>query len=180
MKRYRPARRQGFMVAEICMAVAISLVLAAWAVPSLYDWRMREQVRTVARSLARTLSLARSEAVTRQARITFCRFDGNGGCLLPGRPCVTGALDWSCGWLVRAERHGTAQPIVLHVQPPLDDIVIAGSVTSMIFTPPGGLSAGSFRSFAVRAARASPRVPAVNVHVAAGGRARISADAYGK
>ncbi|KAG0188757.1 hypothetical protein DFQ28_004411 [Apophysomyces sp. BC1034] len=119
------------MLAETCIAIAISWVLAAWAVPSFDDWRVRQQVRVAARALARALSLARSEAVTRQMRVTVCRSDGKGGCVLPGRRCATGAQDWSCGWLVQAEPGGAARAIVLHWQPPLKDVMITGSATSM-------------------------------------------------
>ncbi|KAG0162006.1 hypothetical protein DFQ30_004540, partial [Apophysomyces sp. BC1015] len=170
----------GFMLAETCIAIAISWVLAAWAVPSFDDWRVRQQVRVAARALARALSLARSEAVTRQMRVTVCRSDGKGGCVLPGRRCATGAQDWSCGWLVQAEPGGAARAIVLHWQPPLKDVMITGSATSMTFVPPAGVSPGSFRGFAVRAARTSPRVSALHVRVSTGGRAQISTEAYRK
>lgn len=179
MERYRAARRRGFMLAEICTVMAISLALAAWVIPSLHEWHSREQIRAAARALARTLSLARSEAVARQAPVTVCRSDGAGQCILPGRPCATGALDWSCGWLVQTRQPGVgAWPILLHTQPAVSDVTITGSTTEMRFLPPAGLSAGSFRGFAVRAARASPRIAALHVRLAAGGRALIHADAY--
>jgi type IV fimbrial biogenesis protein FimT len=172
-----PGSERGFVLVEALVVLAIIAVLAAFAVPSFNEWRMRDQVEARARALAGALSLARSEAVTRVARVTVCRSDGAGRCAPAGAPCAAGASDWSCGWLVFAERPDGGEPRLLRSDAALIDVSIAGNAAKMTFAPPAGIAAGSFRSFALRPARvpaSGGSVPRRCVRIAAGGRARVT------
>jgi type IV fimbrial biogenesis protein FimT len=171
----------GFTLVETLAVIALLAVIAVMATPSFVAWRVRDQVDARAKALASTLAYARSEALRRGARVTVCRIDAARACLASGQPCASGITDWSCGWAVLAERGGMLS--LLRTQPLLAAVSITGVQTNLTFTPPAGQLIGTFRSFDV-APQAPTQASKGNywrrcIHIAAGGRARISEGACG-
>jgi type IV fimbrial biogenesis protein FimT len=162
----------GFTVVELSVVLAVMAIIAT---PSFLAWHLRDQVDARARALFSTLSLARSEAVKRGARVTLCRIDVARHCLAPGKNCGSGAADWSCGWALFVERDGA--PVLLRAQPASPSIAIAGATTDLSFTPPAGQVIGGFRSFDFSARNSRLAASALSarcIRLATGGRARMT------
>ena len=69
-----PRRKSpGFTLVELSVVLAVMAIIATFATPSFVAWHLRDQVDARARALVSMLSLARSEAVKRGARVTLCR-----------------------------------------------------------------------------------------------------------
>nr|WP_062632681.1 GspH/FimT family pseudopilin [Caballeronia arationis] len=165
----------GFTVVELSVVLAVMAIIATFATPSFLAWHLRDQVDARARALFSTLSLARSEAVKRGARVTLCRIDVARHCLAPGKNCGSGAADWSCGWALFVERDGA--PVLLRAQPASPSIAIAGATTDLSFTPPAGQVIGGFRSFDFSARNSRLAASALSarcIRLATGGRARMT------
>ncbi|WP_306299682.1 MULTISPECIES: GspH/FimT family protein [Burkholderiaceae] len=128
-----------------------------------------------------TLTLARSEAIRRGARVTLCRIDAARACLLSGKPCDGGLNDWACGWALFSERDGGR--VLMRMQPALAGVAVAGAGRELSFTPPSGQIIGGFRSFDFSArdvALASLGARGRRcIRIAAGGRARLTQGACG-
>ncbi|WP_322072097.1 GspH/FimT family pseudopilin [Paraburkholderia bannensis] len=174
-------RQRGFTLLETMAVIVLIAICASASAPVLVAWRVRDQVDARANALLGTLSYARSEAIRRKARVSVCRIDAARLCLAAGKRCPSGMADWSCGWAVMAERAGAS--VMLRVQPSIDEISVASTLTALTFTPPTGQTIGTLRNFEV-----APRVTSVStreaswrrcIRVAAGGRARISDGACG-
>jgi type IV fimbrial biogenesis protein FimT len=167
----------GFTVVELSVVLAVMAIIAT---PSFLAWHLRDQVDARARALFSTLSLARSEAVKRGARVTLCRIDVARHCLAPGKNCGSGAADWSCGWALFVERDGA--PVLLRAQPASPSIAIAGATTDLSFTPPAGQVIGGFRSFDFSARNSRLAASALSarcIRLATGGRPRMTQGACG-
>ncbi|SAL11543.1 Tfp pilus assembly protein FimT-like protein [Caballeronia humi] len=175
-----PRRKSpGFTLVELSVVLAVMAIIATFATPSFVAWHLRDQVDARARALVSTLSLARSEAVKRGARVTLCRIDAARRCLTPGKTCDGGAADWSCGWALFVERDGA--PTLLRAQAASPSIAIAGATTDLSFTPPSGQVIGGFRSFDFSARKGKLATTNANrcIRLAAGGRARMTPGACG-
>jgi type IV fimbrial biogenesis protein FimT len=166
----------GFSLIETMVVVVLLAICATATAPVFVAWRVRDEVNARAGALLGTLAYARNEAIRRKARITVCRVDADRNCLATSKTCPSGAADWSCGWGVMAEIAGAMKP--LRVQPAVDEIGVASSLTAITFTPPAGQAPGVLRDFefAPRAASAVTSAAAWRrcIRIAAGGRARIS------
>ncbi|QGZ62201.1 GspH/FimT family pseudopilin [Paraburkholderia acidisoli] len=172
-------KRSGFTLLETMIVIVLLAICATAATPVFVAWRVRDQVDARANALLGTFAYARNEAIRRKARITVCRIDTARHCLAAAKACPSGLADWSCGWAVMIERAGAYVP--LRMQPPLDAIAVASTLTAVTFSPPAGQTIGSLRNFEVapRAPSAAQRGTAWRrcLRIAAGGRARISAGA---
>lgn len=174
-------KQRGFTLLETMAVIVLIAICASASAPAFVAWRVRDQVDARANALLGTLSYARSEAIRRKARVSVCRIDTTRQCLAAGKRCPSGLADWSCGWAVMAERAGAS--VLLRMQPSLDEIGVASTLTALTFTPPAGQTIGSLRNFEIapRVSSASTRGAAWRrcIRVAAGGRARISDGACG-
>jgi len=82
----RRAAATGFTLIELMVAIAVGAVLASWALPNLNYLVARVKLKTAASDLHTSLTLARSEAIKRNAAVTVT-------------PVSTS--DWSQGWSVK-------------------------------------------------------------------------------
>ena len=109
MKPSLRARRLagGFTTIELLVVIGVLLVLVAAAAPSLSGMVVTQQLKNAAFDLSSSLSLARSEALTRNAAVTLDPVAG----------------DWAKGWTV-TEAGGT----VLRRQSAYGRIALSGPV----------------------------------------------------
>lgn len=99
----RPTHRRpppGSTLIEVAVGLAIAGILLLQALPAYADWIAELRLRAHAETLARTLTLARSEAIRTGHRVTACKS-------ADGRHCRA-AGNWAQGWLlyVDANRNG--------------------------------------------------------------------------
>ena len=81
----------GFTLIEAMVSVAIMSILLAVAVPSFSESRLSSQLRASSSSLLASISLARSEAIKRNAPVMLCVSSD-------GQVCAAGG--WEQGWIV--------------------------------------------------------------------------------
>lgn len=83
---------RGVTLPELIVAVALSLALAAMAVPAVGTLLQRHNAYVLNQALLTSLNLARTQAVTRRRIVAVCRSSR-------GMACDTDA-SWDKGWLV--------------------------------------------------------------------------------
>lgn len=107
MSVFRPDRQQGpscresvqgFTLIELMVTVAVMVLMAAIATPSMITLMNSNRLASTSGELASALQLARSEAIRRSARVTICGSND-------GVTCANGAA-WA-GWAIRG-RDNTA------------------------------------------------------------------------
>ncbi|MEJ8850501.1 GspH/FimT family pseudopilin [Variovorax rhizosphaerae] len=89
----------GFTVIELMMVVLVVAIVATLALPSFNAVVSRYRVRTAVEDVTATIYFARSEAIQRGGGVMVQKAT-EAGCTTPE------ASDWSCGWLVFADRNG--------------------------------------------------------------------------
>lgn len=82
--RNPPHAESGFTIAELMLALAVSAILVAIAVPSMRSFIENARIRATAESIQYGLSLARNEAVRRNERIEFVALDTGWEVRVPG------------------------------------------------------------------------------------------------
>lgn len=94
---HRPRRRraQGFTLIELVTAITVMAILAGLALPSFREFVANQRLRSASFDLMAALTLARSEAVTRNVNVSLAK--------------ATAGTAWDKGWNVLAA--GTTQPI---------------------------------------------------------------------
>lgn len=79
----------GFTLIELMITLVVAAILLAWAVPSFQRFMERTTLTSETNNWVGVLNLARSEAITRGARVTVCRSQNPNAC--------QGDADCDCG-----------------------------------------------------------------------------------
>lgn len=119
-RRLQTRVHDGFTVIECMAVVAVIIILVTVAAPGLSGMIVSQQLKNASFDLASSLSIARSEALTRNVEVTISPKEE----------------DWARGWTVTNEGG-----ILLHDQPAYGRISVAGP-TRVIFSGDGRPAAG--------------------------------------
>ena len=112
-------RRRGYTLTEVLVVVAITGILAAFAVPSFNQFSQKTLVEKQVSSLNSAIRLTRSEAVKRGQRVTLCpSLDPES--VAP--QCAGAGADWSRGWVIFTDEGAVLDDVdagetVIYVQP---------------------------------------------------------------
>jgi len=123
----------GFTLPEVLIVTAVLAVLLAAGAPHLGDFVRNQRVKTASFDLFSSLVLARSEAITRNTRVTVAPEGGS----------------WNNGWTI-TEPGGT----VLRRQEPVQDITITGP-SDVVYVESGRLNAATWPEFQLTASGGS-------------------------
>lgn len=127
--RYARTHR-GFTLIELMVTVAVLGVLAALAAPSFNEAILSNKLTSYANNFVASATLARSEAIKRNAIVALCRS-------ADGLTCATSG-GWQQGWIVLG---GTT---VIHYQQALSsDYRLTGDTYSIDFQPIGAGAAAA-------------------------------------
>ena len=146
---------QGFTLIETVMVVAVLVILASVATPSMRAFMDSQVVKTPASDLYSSLVLARSEAIKRNSAIDL----------------VPSATDWAQGWQVRS---GTT---VLRVQNSYPRIAISASTAGTVTYGSNGRLSTSATTFRVMVpGNSDARMRCVSVDVTGRPSVRVDSD----
>jgi len=131
MAKYPAGRRctRGFTLPEVLIVTAILAVLLSAGAPHLADFVRNQRVKTASFDLFSSLVLARSEAITRNTRVTVAPQSGS----------------WTNGWTI-TEPGGE----VLRRQEALQNIAISGPA-NVVYVESGRLNAATWPEFQLTA-----------------------------
>ena len=114
-------RNAGFTLLELMVVVAISIILITIAIPGMYSFIIGSQRSSSAMDFYTDLTLARSEAISRNQRVTVCKSADGTTCL------ALGAGSWENGWLIYVNKDDTVdatEPDYDTVDPTKDEAVV--------------------------------------------------------
>lgn len=123
------AANAGFSIVEMMVTVAILAILLGIALPSFTTFIEDQRVKSVASELHSSITLARSEALKRNASVTLAPRDGG----------------WSAGWRTA---HPSADGTFLDDHGQVAGVDIQGPA-SLVFNGSGRLQGGASASFTV-------------------------------
>lgn len=125
---------RGFTLIELMVTVALAAILLGLAAPSLSDASLSSKLSASANRLAANSTLARSEAIKRNASIELCMSANGTSCITTG--------SWEQGWIVKS-----GATVLLYEQPAPSGLRVkeASSLTSLTFQATGvGATQASF------------------------------------
>lgn len=93
----------GFTLVELMITVVVLALASALAIPAFNRMHQTNRVRSVQDDLFRTLNYARSEAITRNQRVSICPKRAN---QLNCRVNAANTDNWDQGWLVWVDSNG--------------------------------------------------------------------------
>ena len=91
---------KGFTLLELMVTLAVSAILMFVAVPSFVSFIRNSQMTTQANAFFTDLSVTKSEAVKRNARVSICASANGTSC--------SGSTNWTTGWIVFTDASGTS------------------------------------------------------------------------
>ncbi|WP_158592356.1 GspH/FimT family pseudopilin [Noviherbaspirillum sedimenti] len=118
----RNGRSLGFSLVELMVTLAIAAILLAVGVPSFRDFVLNQRVKTASSQIFYALTLARSEAIKRNAEVRVQKVN-------------TG---WQDGWTVAT----VTGAVTLGTQDAFANLAIAGSANSVTYGGSGRLTGG--------------------------------------
>ena len=131
----------GFTLIEMMVVIAITAILALIAMPSMKSMMERNAISGQVNSLIGTLTLARAEAIKRNAPVIGCRSVNADTTDSP--TCAGSGADWKSGWIVFMDRGGTGD----QYQPVQGDVLLR---VQGEFTNSGGIEQNGFRKLKFR------------------------------
>ena len=177
----QPGAARGFTMIELMVTVAIIAILAMLAAPSFNDAILSNKLASFANNFVASATLARGEAVKRNAAVTLCVVATD-----TSTTCTTSG-DWQQGWIVFNDINGdgildesTADPaaptlretLIYRQQAFSADYKLTGSVKSIAFQSVGaGATAAT-----LKLCRANPTAGSQerNIKVSATGRVSVA------
>ena len=93
----------GFTLIELLIAIAMSMIILTFAVPSFSSFIKNGRVTTYTNTLVTAVNYARHEAVTRGDKVILCR---SADPTASSPTCGGSANTWSSGWLVFVNTDG--------------------------------------------------------------------------
>ena len=126
LHRLAPNNSGGFTLIEVMVVVSITAILLTLAIPSMQNLIERNAIAGQVNAFIGSATLARSEAIKRNAPVVMCRSNNAESSATPS--CAASGTDWKSGWIVFMDRGGTGdqyQPaqgdVLLRVQGTLTD-----------------------------------------------------------
>ncbi len=119
----------GFTLIELMAAVLIAAILAAIAAPSFSKMVAYQRMKTVATDLYVAITMARSEALKRNTRVTLS-------------PIQAGA--WQSGWQIPDPTNSTQPKILIHNS--ISGVTIAGP-TNLTYRTSGRIAGATVQNF---------------------------------
>lgn len=129
--RSRRARLAGFTVVELMVAITVLAILLALAVPTFTSIINANRLAAPANEVLTGLQLARATAISRNARVVFCRTEN-------GTTCNTSGGNWG-GWMSFIDGNGDFAPDAA-----ADNILRTGTIVAPV-TLQASTSAASSR-----------------------------------
>jgi type IV fimbrial biogenesis protein FimT len=111
-------RLVGFTLIELIVTIAVAAILASLAAPSFRQFIASQRIKNASFDVVSALSMARSEAVTRNTDVYF------------------GTSDWANGWYVSANSDGSS-PLSTHEAFKNLTITASGGLTQIIYGKDG-------------------------------------------
>lgn len=145
MRRRFPTRARGVTLVELCMVVAVTLVVAGAAMPALLAFIDRQRLEGAAAELAADVQFVRTEALARNQPLRLSVYsDSRSSCYVIHSGM---RADCRCDSADGAACTGDAEPLKTVRWSPADRLVLNANVNSMLFDPVQGTTspAGSLR-----------------------------------
>lgn len=100
-----PNKSQGFTLVELMITLSVAAILMSIAAPSFTSLIQNNRMSTQYNTLLASLTLARSEAIKRNQRVTACQSS-------TGNSCSGSMANWHTGWIifVDADRDNIKDP----------------------------------------------------------------------
>ena len=124
-----PRRQRGFTLPELMTVLAVMAILGAIAAPAYGNWVAAMRARSTGTDLHTALTMARSEAIKRNAEVTL----------------APGASGWLAGWSIAAPGDATR---VLHSHPAAAVAAITGP-DSVTYLPNGRVKGSTLPAFEI-------------------------------
>ena len=174
----QPGAARGFTLLELMVTVAIIAILAMLAAPSFNDAILSNRLASFANNFVASATLARGEAVKRNAVVTLCVVAND-----TSKTCTTSG-DWQQGWIVFNDINGDGilenpspppallETLIYRQQALPADYKLTGSVKSIAFQSVGaGATAAT-----LKLCRANPTAGSQerNIKVSAAGRVSVA------